>query len=88
MVKILVPDLCNKFAGTTKYTNYLHLVYTFAVGGLLVLSSYYRLGIINTYLGDHFGILLKQRVTGFPFNYFNHPMYEGSTLIFLGYALL
>ena len=64
------------------------VVYVFVVGGVLVLGSFYRLGITGTYLGDHFGILLRQRVTEFPFNFCSHPMYEGSTLIFLGYALL
>ncbi|QEU59444.1 Opi3 [Kluyveromyces lactis] len=58
-----------------------------AFGQLLVLSSMYQLGITGTYLGDYFGILMDHRVTSFPFNYFDNPMYQGSTFTFLGYAL-
>lgn len=65
----------------------LNVAYAFSIGNVLVLSSFYRLGITGTYLGDHFGILMKQRITDFPFNWFSHPMYEGSTLVFLSYAL-
>lgn len=38
-------------------------------------------------LGDYFGILMDARVTGFPFNVTDNPMYHGSTLSFLGTAL-
>lgn len=41
----------------------------YAVGLTLVVSSSIRLGITGTYCGDYFGILMKERVTGFPFNY-------------------
>ena len=58
-----------------------------AVGGTLVCSSFYRLGITGTYLGDYFGIYMSERVTGFPFSHFENPMYLGSTLNFLGIAL-
>jgi len=58
------------------------------IGGILVYSSMYVLGIIGTYLGDYFGILMDERITGFPFNVCDNPMYNGSTLNFLGYALL
>lgn len=47
----------------------------------------FRLGITGTYLGDYFGILMKERVTGFPFNVTDDPMYNGGSLLFLGYAL-
>lgn len=56
-------------------------------GNILVWSSTYQLGITGTFLGDYFGILMKAKVEGFPFNVTSHPMYEGATLIFLGYAL-
>lgn len=59
-----------------------------AFGNLLVISSTYRLGITGTFLGDYFGILLDEMVTGFPFNVTGSPMYTGSTLSFLGTALL
>ena len=37
--------------------------------------------------GDHFGIYLDSKVTSFPFNVLEHPMYTGATLNFLGSAL-
>lgn len=62
-------------------------VLTFGFGNVLVLSSMYALGVTGTYLGDYFGILMKERVTLFPFNVNDNPMYNGSTLCFLGTAL-
>ena len=53
-----------------------------------MLTSIYALGITGTYLGDYFGILMKERVTGFPFNVLNDPMYVGSTMAFVGGALV
>lgn len=58
-----------------------------ASGMILVASAYYRLGITGTYLGDYFGILMKERVVSFPFSHFNDPMYLGSFLTFLGISL-
>lgn len=58
-----------------------------AIGTVLVLSSTWSLGITGTFLGDYFGLLLNKRVTNFPFNIMNNPMYWGSTLNFLGYSL-
>lgn len=58
------------------------------VGAVLVLSSFYSLGMTGTFLGDYFGILMDEKVTSFPFNMFSHPMYDGSTLLFLGKAIL
>lgn len=62
-------------------------VAAFAVGNVLVVSSMWALGVTGTYLGDYFGILMKERVTAFPFNVNDNPMYNGSTLCFLGTAL-
>ncbi|WBW71891.1 phosphatidyl-N-dimethylethanolamine N-methyltransferase [Schizosaccharomyces osmophilus] len=59
----------------------------FYIGSLLVLSSMYKLGIVGTYLGDYFGFLLPTRVSGFPFNVTENPMYNGSTICFLSTAL-
>jgi len=59
-----------------------------ATGNVLVLSSMWALGVTGTYLGDYFGILMDEPVTGFPFNITGAPMYWGSTLSFLGWALL
>jgi len=59
----------------------------FATGNVLVLSSMWVLGVTGTYLGDYFGILMESRVTGFPFNVTEHPMYWGSTMSFVATAL-
>ncbi|KAG8848638.1 Phosphatidyl-N-methylethanolamine N-methyltransferase [Tulasnella sp. 330] len=59
----------------------------FIAGQVLVLSSTWALGITGTYLGDYFGILMDEKVTGFPFNIMNDPMYNGSTMCFLAHAL-
>ena len=59
-----------------------------AVGSVFVVSSAYRLGFYCSFMGDYFGILLKERVTGFPFNVVEDPMYVGSALVYLGLALL
>ncbi|TDZ17074.1 Phosphatidyl-N-methylethanolamine N-methyltransferase [Colletotrichum orbiculare MAFF 240422] len=59
-----------------------------ASGNVLVLSSTWQLGITGTFLGDYFGILMDSIVTGFPFNITDAPMYNGSTMSFLGAALI
>ncbi|CAF9930462.1 MAG: Phosphatidyl-N-methylethanolamine N-methyltransferase [Gomphillus americanus] len=59
-----------------------------AMGNTLVLSSMWALGITGTYLGDYFGILMDHVVTSFPFNVCSAPMYYGSTMSFLGIAIL
>jgi methylene-fatty-acyl-phospholipid synthase len=59
-----------------------------ASGNTLVLSSTWALGITGTFLGDYFGILMDDIVTGFPFNITDAPMYHGSTCSFLGTAIL
>ncbi|TVY40699.1 Phosphatidyl-N-methylethanolamine N-methyltransferase [Lachnellula occidentalis] len=59
-----------------------------AAGNTLVISSMWALGVTGTYLGDYFGILMDDMVTGFPFNVCSAPMYYGSTMSFLGTALL
>lgn len=73
----------------------------FVSGQVFVVTSIYALGIVGelapprvasahtagTYLGDYCGILMKERVTGFPFNVLEDPMYVGSTLAFLGTAI-
>ncbi|KAG2201954.1 phospholipid methyltransferase-domain-containing protein [Mucor mucedo] len=62
-------------------------VLLFLTGNVLVLTSMWALGVTGTYLGDYFGILMKERVTGFPFNVCDNPMYVGSTCTFLATAL-
>lgn len=66
-----------------------YLGYALIAGGnVLVLTSTWALGITGTFLGDYFGILMDDIVTGFPFNVCDAPMYYGSTMSFLGSALL
>ncbi|XP_070536969.1 phosphatidylethanolamine N-methyltransferase-like [Ptychodera flava] len=59
----------------------------FAIGSTLVLTSFWALGFIGTFLGDYFGLYLDERVTGFPFSVFEHPMYTGVVFNLLGAAL-
>ncbi|XP_048750859.1 phosphatidylethanolamine N-methyltransferase-like isoform X2 [Ostrea edulis] len=69
--------------------NYLFLGYgCILIGSVLVFSSYWALGFFGTFLGDYFGILMDDKVTDFPFNVIDNPMYWGSTLIFGGTALV
>ncbi|XP_041830398.1 phosphatidylethanolamine N-methyltransferase [Melanotaenia boesemani] len=58
------------------------------LGTLLVVSSFISLGFTGTFLGDYFGILMDEKVTGFPFNLIENPMYWGSTANYLGLALI
>ncbi|XP_008564460.1 PREDICTED: phosphatidylethanolamine N-methyltransferase isoform X2 [Galeopterus variegatus] len=58
------------------------------VGVVFVLSSFFALGFTGTFLGDYFGILKDARVTTFPFNVLDNPMYWGSTANYLGWAIM
>ncbi|XP_078135568.1 phosphatidylethanolamine N-methyltransferase isoform X3 [Sander vitreus] len=58
------------------------------LGTVLVVGSFLALGFIGTFLGDYFGILMDEKVTGFPFNIIENPMYWGSTANYLGLALI
>ncbi|KAG5992375.1 Phosphatidyl-N-methylethanolamine N-methyltransferase [Claviceps spartinae] len=75
------PLLLTEYSQAAAYT-------LLAAGNTLVISSTWRLGIRGTFLGDYFGYLLDEMVTGFPFNVTACPMYLGSTMSFLGTALL
>ncbi|KYO30788.1 phosphatidylethanolamine N-methyltransferase [Alligator mississippiensis] len=57
-------------------------------GTLFVLSSFLALGFIGTFLGDYFGILMEAKVTRFPFNVLDNPMYWGSTANYLGWSIM
>ena len=57
------------------------------VGQVLVLSSFYKLGFLGTFLADYFGFLKDAPCSGFPFNVMSNPMYMGATLTFFGTAL-
>ena len=71
----------------TSLSNYIAYA-LIASGNILVVTSMYALGVTGTYLGDYFGILMDKMVTGFPFNVCSAPMYYGSTMSFLGTAIL
>ncbi|XP_074198052.1 phosphatidylethanolamine N-methyltransferase isoform X4 [Camelus bactrianus] len=58
------------------------------VGSVFVLSSFLALGFTGTFLGDYFGIFKEARVTSFPFNILDNPMYWGSTANYLGWAIM
>ncbi len=63
------------------------LGYIFIItGAVFVMSSSYRLGFFCSFMGDYFGILLEEKVTNFPFNVVDDPMYVGSTLVYLGFS--
>ncbi|KAG0303638.1 Phosphatidyl-N-methylethanolamine N-methyltransferase [Dissophora globulifera] len=62
-------------------------VLAFIVGNVFVLSSMWVLGVTGTYLGDYCGILMDERVTSFPFNVNDNPMYNGTVMVFLGTAI-
>lgn len=57
------------------------------VGAVLVIVSSWKLGFFVSFMGDYFGLLLNSKVTGFPFNVVNDPMYFGSGLVYLGLSL-
>jgi phosphatidylethanolamine N-methyltransferase len=58
-----------------------------AFGLALVAGSFYRLGMRGMYFGDHFGFLFKEKITQFPYGYFENPQYVGTTAFFIGYSL-
>jgi len=59
------------------------------IGSCLVITSFYQLGFFATFLGDYFGIVSHSApVTAFPFSLTDDPMYWGSTINFLGLALV
>ena len=82
------PLLCaclssGDYAEYSRYVSYA----LFGLGQIFVWSSFLRLGITGTFLGDYCGIFMEKRVTGFPFSVLNNPMYVGSTMCFLATAL-
>jgi phosphatidylethanolamine/phosphatidyl-N-methylethanolamine N-methyltransferase len=58
------------------------------LGQIFAITSIYQLGVTGTYLGDYFGIYMKERVTAFPFNTLEHPMYHGAVMTFVGTSLM
>jgi phosphatidylethanolamine N-methyltransferase len=60
----------------------------FIFGAILVIMAYYRLGIHGIYYADYFGVLMKEKVTAFPYNLVDNPLYIGSTSVFLGLTVI
>jgi phosphatidylethanolamine/phosphatidyl-N-methylethanolamine N-methyltransferase len=58
-----------------------------AVGAVLSAAGFYHLRITHTYMGEYFGFMMPRLITAFPFNVDPDPMYNGSVLMHLGYAL-
>ena len=82
-----VVDKQEKLVLENQYIDILgYVLYFFGI--VLVVASSLQLGIIGTYLGDYFGILFPSKITGFPYNITNSPMYDGSTLNFLAHSIL
>jgi len=64
------------------------LAYSMMLFGLvLVVFSFYRLGLRGMYFGDHFGFLFKEKITSFPYNYFPNAQYVGTTWFFVGFSI-
>jgi phosphatidyl-N-methylethanolamine N-methyltransferase len=58
-----------------------------AVGQMLVLTTFYRLGRIGVFFGDRFGYQLR-RCREFPFSLLAHPQYVGTVLTIWGLFLV
>lgn len=82
-----VVDHQEKLAWDSKIIDILGYTLYF-IGIVLVAGATYQLGIIGTYVGDYFGLLLPCKVTGFPYNISTSPMYDGSSINFLAHSIL
>ena len=56
------------------------------VGSLLVLASFYRLGLRGLYFGDHFGFVFNEKITAFPYDTFDSPQYVGTVMLHFGFG--
>jgi len=74
-----------KFEITNIYLDYFldFISLSLNIGGIVfVFTSSWALGILGTYNGDYFRILMEERITQFPFSILSNPMYVGSTMLF------
>lgn len=88
-------QVINEMINRNKFMNYgvleipiqiaSYILMTF--GLVLVAFSFYRLGLRGMYFGDHFGFLFKEKIISFPYNYFPHAQYVGTTAFFIGFSL-
>ena len=58
-----------------------------AFGFVLLIGAFIRLGLRGLYFGDHFGFLFKEKVTEWPYNWFDHPQHLGTSFFFFGMSL-
>jgi methylene-fatty-acyl-phospholipid synthase len=58
-----------------------------AIGQLLNIGVFYRLGKVGVFYGNKFGYRVPWQV-GFPFCFFKHPQYVGTVLSIWGFFLL
>src|SRR5262249_36151840 len=58
-----------------------------AIGELLNIGVFYRLGKVGVFYGNKFGYRVPWQV-GFPFCFFKHPQYVGTVLSIWGFFLL
>jgi phosphatidylethanolamine N-methyltransferase len=84
--KRLVKDSPSFDVGDYELVFFIMAALCFAVGVTLVIMALYRLGIHGIYYADYFGVLMKEKVTDFPYNVTDNPLYQGSTLLFLSGA--
>ena len=75
--EFFIPFNLNYYFGST----------LFVLGLLFVITSIHKLGFLCTHMGDHFGIYLDAKVTSFPFNILENPMYMGSAIAMFGVAV-
>ena len=70
--------------GRMNYPLFMIGILALGFGALLILTSFYRLGIRGLYFGDHFGTIRKERITNFPYDIIVCPHYVGSILFQFG----
>ena len=58
-----------------------------AIGQLLNIGVFYRLGKVGVFYGNKFGYRIPWQV-GFPFSFFKHPQYVGAVLSIWGFFLV
>lgn len=58
-----------------------------AAASLLIMITFYRMGIRGMYFGDHFGFLFHEKITEFPFSHLDNPQYVGTTTFLIGCAI-
>ena len=81
-----------KVQPTISYESYDQLLFTLSIfvaafGLTLIIFSSFRLGVRGVYYADYFDIKMDFTVNVFPYNIISDPLYVGTTMCFLSYAL-